>query len=238
MAERRMFAKTIIDSDMFLEMPISAQVLYFHLGMRADDDGFVNNPKKIQRIANCSDDDLRILCAKQYVIPFESGVCAIKHWRIHNYIRSDRYKETAYRDEKATLTINENGSYTERLPSGIPSVNQVTYQLEPQVRLGKVSIGQSIYQDGLTDETALGMTQEEALRLRDDQEAIFQEAKRCGLPVTQQAMDQAMALYAEHGLDKLLEAIRKTGGQAKDKWHWRYVKGILALKPKEDDGIW
>lgn len=230
MAERRMFAKTIIDSDMFLEMPISAQVLYFHLGMRADDDGFVNNPKKIQRIANCSDDDLRILCAKQYVIPFDSGVCAIMHWRIHNLIPRDRYKPTVYQEEKALLSIKDSKAYTECI--------QPVNKMDTQVSLGKVSIGQSIYQDGPTDETALGMTQEEALRLRDDQEAIFQEAKRCGLPVTQQAMDQAMALYEEHGLDKLLEAIRKTGGQAKDKWHWRYVKGILALKPKEDDGIW
>jgi hypothetical protein len=136
MAERRMFAKTIIDSDIFLEMPISAQALYFHLGMRADDDGFVNNPKKIQRMASCSDDDFRTLCVKQFVIPFESGICVIKHWRIHNYIRPDRYKETKYMDEKAALAIKENGSYTERLSSGIPSVNQVTYQMEPQVRLG------------------------------------------------------------------------------------------------------
>jgi hypothetical protein len=88
------------------------------------------------------------------------------------------------------------------------------------------------------DETAFGMTQEEALRLCGDQEDIFFEARRCGLPLTQQAMDQAMALYAEHGRDKLLEAIRSTGGQAKDKWHWRYVKGVLAEKPKEDDGVW
>ena len=101
MAERRMFAKTIIDSDAFLDMPLSTQALYFHLSMRADDDGFINNPKKIQRMVGCSDDDLKLLCAKNFIIPFESGIVVIKHWRIHNYIRNDRYKPTTYADEKA-----------------------------------------------------------------------------------------------------------------------------------------
>ena len=84
MAERRMFAKTIIDSDLFLDMPMSTQLLYFHLSMRADDDGFINNPKKIQRMIGCSEDDLKMLIMKQFIIPFESGVVVIKQWRIHN----------------------------------------------------------------------------------------------------------------------------------------------------------
>ena len=104
MAERRMFAKTIIDSDAFLDMPLSAQCLYFHLSMRADDDGFINNPKKIQRMVGAMDDDLRILIARKFIIPFESGIVVIKHWKIHNYIRSDRYKETVYQEEKAMLS--------------------------------------------------------------------------------------------------------------------------------------
>lgn len=90
MAEKRMFAKTIIDSDAFLDMPMSTQALYFHLSMRADDDGFINNPKKIQRMIGSSEDDMRVLCAKSFVIPFESGVVVIKHWRINNYLRADR----------------------------------------------------------------------------------------------------------------------------------------------------
>ena len=90
MAERRMFAKTIIDSDAFLDMPLSAQALYFHLSMRADDDGFINNPKKIQRMVGASDDDCKLLLMKRFIIVFESGVVVIKHWRIHNYIRNDR----------------------------------------------------------------------------------------------------------------------------------------------------
>lgn len=145
MAERRMFAKTIIDSDMFLDMPLSTQALYFHLSMRADDDGFINNPRKIQRMVGASDDDLRVLVMKRFILPFDSGVVVIKHWKIHNYIRNDRYKETVYQEEKAQLLLKENGSYTELetdgIPYGIPHCNQNGYQMETQVRLGKVSTG-------------------------------------------------------------------------------------------------
>ena len=112
MAERRMFAKTIIDSDAFLDMPSSAQALYFHLGMRADDEGFINNVKKIQRITGASDDDIKLLIAKRFIIPFETGIIVIKHWKLHNYIRKDRIKETVYQAEKALITEKANGSYT------------------------------------------------------------------------------------------------------------------------------
>ncbi len=135
-----MFAKTIIDSDSFLDMPLSTQALYFHLSMRADDDGFMNNPKKIQRMVGCSDDDLKLLLAKNFIISFDSGVIVIKHWRIHNYIRSDRYKPTVYEEEKSLLHIKNNGAYTLDTV-GIPSDNQAVYQLDTQVRLGKDRLG-------------------------------------------------------------------------------------------------
>lgn len=141
MAERRMFAKQIIDSDAFLDMPLSAQALYFHLSMRADDDGFINNPKKTQRLINASDDDFKLLLLKRFVLAFESGVVVIKHWRIHNYIRNDRYKPTVYTEEKSTLQLNENGAYTDKVyqmdTDGIPN----GYQMDTQNRLGKVSLG-------------------------------------------------------------------------------------------------
>lgn len=121
MAERRMFAKTIIDSDAFLDMPLSTQALYFHLSMRADDDGFINNPKKIQRMIGGSEDDLKVLIAKNFVIAFDSGVLVIKHWRIHNYLRSDRYVPTVYKEERDQLVIKENKAYTLAHPVGIPS---------------------------------------------------------------------------------------------------------------------
>lgn len=136
MAERRMFAKTIIDSDAFLDMPLSTQSLYFHLSMRADDDGFINNPKKVQRMIGASGDDLKLLITKNFIIPFESGIVVIKHWKIHNYIRSDRYKETVYQEEKSMLDTKENNAYT----FGIPNDNQPPYQLDTQDRIGKVSI--------------------------------------------------------------------------------------------------
>ena len=129
MAERRMFAKTIIDSDAFLDMPLSAQSLYFHLAMRADDDGFINNPKKIQRMVGASDDDCKLLIAKRFIITFESGVIVIKHWRMHNYIQKDRYKPTLYKDEMSRLTLKENNSYTECI--------QDVSNVDTQVRLVK-----------------------------------------------------------------------------------------------------
>lgn len=140
MAERRMFAKTIIDSDAFLDMPLSAQALYFHLSMRADDDGFINNPKKIQRMIGASDDDCKILVMKRFIITFESGVIVIKHWKIHNYIRNDRYKSTIYQSEKAQLIEKDNKAYSERLECGIPNDKQVVYQMDTQDRLVKDSL--------------------------------------------------------------------------------------------------
>ena len=100
MAERRMFAKTIIDSDAFLDMPISARLLYYDLSMRADDDGFVNSPKKIMRMIGATEDDLRILAIRKFIIPFDNGIVVIKHWYIHNYIRKDTYNETPYKEQK------------------------------------------------------------------------------------------------------------------------------------------
>ena len=141
MAERRMFSKAIIDSDAFFDMPPSARLLYYDLGMRADDDGFVNNPKKIIRMIGAADDDLKLLIAKKFIIPFENGVVVIKHWRIHNYIRKDTYKATNYKEELATLSLDENNSYTQALP--IPAMVRGRSVDEPstQDRLGKDRLG-------------------------------------------------------------------------------------------------
>lgn len=136
MAQRRMFSLRIIDTDLFLDMPVSSQLLYFQLSMRADDDGFVSSPQKIIKIVNCSNDDLKILAAKSFIIPFESGVCVIKHWKIHNYIQNDRYQETLYDQEKSILEI-DNGTYKVMDTECIQYGNIV----DTQVRLGKVSLG-------------------------------------------------------------------------------------------------
>ena len=146
MAERRMFAKSIIDSDVFLDMPLSAQALYFHLSMRADDDGFINNPKKIMRFIGASDDDIKILIAKRFILDFESGVVVVKHWLIHNYIQKDRYKPTNYFEEKNTLFIDKNKAYTKR---DTGQCIQDVYNMETQVRLGKVRKGKVSIDDDI-----------------------------------------------------------------------------------------
>lgn len=107
-----MFSMQIVDSDAFLDMPLSAQCLYFHLNMRADDDGFVSNPKRIAKLISAADDDLKILMAKNFVLTFDTGVMVIKHWRMHNTLSSGRYKETPYTEEKALLLLKENGAYS------------------------------------------------------------------------------------------------------------------------------
>ena len=143
MAEKRMFTQKIIDSDAFLDMPLSTQALYFHLNMRADDDGFINNPKRIQRTIGASEDDLKLLIAKRFLICFENGVIVIKHWRMANALRKDRYTPTAFQEELAMLRIKENGSYTKRLPDGCQVVADCLPQdrLEEN-RLDKISLDQ------------------------------------------------------------------------------------------------
>lgn len=112
LAQKRMFTMKIVDSDAFLEMPLSTQCLYFHLNMRADDDGFIGNTKRIMKIIGASEDDLRLLIAKRFVLTFEDGVIVIKHWRMHNTLSRDRYAETSYTDEKKMLLLKDNGSYS------------------------------------------------------------------------------------------------------------------------------
>ena len=147
MAQRRMFSNTITDSDLFMDMPKSAQLLYFHLNMHADDDGFVGNTKSIMRMTGSSDDDLKILLAKQYLIPFENGVTVIKDWHIHNYIRSDRKHPTKYTNELKQLELNEDASYS-KLPfgsqvptNGQPNDGHLVGNCHTEVRLGKDRLG-------------------------------------------------------------------------------------------------
>lgn len=150
---RRMISLEIIDTDAFLDMSVSAQLLYFHLNSRADDDGFVSSPKKIMRTIGASADDLKLLILKKFIITFSDGVCVIKHWRINNYIRKDIYKETNYLDLKKTLFIRSNGVYTQNNDGrGVPVpeghfqledvfVNQASTLRARNVPLGKDRIG-------------------------------------------------------------------------------------------------
>ena len=133
MAQRRMFSKKVTDTDVFLDMPLSTQALYFHLNMHADDDGFIDNTKTIQRMIGSSDDDRKLLVAKQFLLPFENGLVVIKDWRVHNYIQGDRYHKTQYINEKSQLVVEENNMYTKRV--------QDVSNMDTQVRLGKDRLG-------------------------------------------------------------------------------------------------
>ena len=147
MADRRMFAKSIVLSDAFLDMPATARCLYFTLGMFADDDGFVNSPKSIMRQCGSSMDDMNVLLAKKFVYSFDGGVVVIKHWRINNLLRADRHRETTYTEELKLLEIDENGAYklvcqptdNQLTTNCQPTDNQVTTIGIPSI--GKVSIG-------------------------------------------------------------------------------------------------
>lgn len=155
MAEKRMFAKTIIDSDLFLDMPLSTQALYFHLSMRADDDGFVNNPKKIMRMIGASEDDIKILISKQFVLSFESGVIVIRHWKLHNCIQKDRYKPTLCVDEK--LLIGENTSkeylYTGCIQDGNKTETECIQSVyTDKIRLDKIRIDKNRLDKGSEEE--------------------------------------------------------------------------------------
>ena len=154
MAERRMFSKTIMGSDTFTDMPASTQILYVHLSLQADDDGFLGNPKKIQKMTGCTIDDFNGLVDENFIIPFKSGVIAITHWKVHNRVRSDRYKETIYLKEKSQLRETATGVY-ELIPeeengipsdnhmdtNGIPSDNQTVSERYTQYSIGKDSVG-------------------------------------------------------------------------------------------------
>lgn len=171
MAERRMFAKSIIDSDAFLDMPLSAQALYFHLSMRADDEGFVGNPKRIRSMISASDDDLKLLIAKRFILAFPSGVIVIKHWLIHNYLQNDRCKPTTYIEERETLTLDGKKAYTERMYT---ECIQDVSKLDTQDRLGKNRLDKSISKN---ENTEIDSSMYPRVRARESYEDIMDKMK-------------------------------------------------------------
>ena len=238
MAEKRMFSKTIIDSDAFLDMPLSSQALYFHLSMRADDDGFVNNPKKIQRIIGCGDDDLKLLMCKKFLIPFESGIVVIKHWRIHNYIRNDRYKETNYIEEKSMLGIEKNKAYSlltenkgctpliSSSANGIPMVGK----RDTQNRLDKNSLDKN-----REEETSIDKNIDDVIcsspPYKDSHKSInntqvFKHFEKCGFIVTGILIEQIAADIEIYSAQWMMEAATEAVQRGKIN-NYKYVLGIL-----------
>lgn len=139
MAQKRMFSLQVVDTDKFMDMSVSAQALYFHLGMHGDDDGFVSSPRKIARAAGCNDDDMRLLAAKGFIIPFDSGIVVITDWRINNTLQNDRYKETIYKEEKSVLKADKSGRY-QHDSTVVPVCIQNVSSMEPQHNLTKLNL--------------------------------------------------------------------------------------------------
>lgn len=142
-----MFAKSVVESDAFLDMPASAQALYFHLGMEADDEGFLNNPKRVQRSVGAAADDLRLLVSKGFIIPFDSGVVVIRHWKVNNYIQSDRRKPTQCVTERALVEIGDGNVYSAATCTDTACIQDAS-NVYTQVRIGKDRLGKSSKEKG------------------------------------------------------------------------------------------
>lgn len=230
MAERRMFTQKIVDSDAFLDMPLTTQALYFHLNMRADDDGFVNNPKKIQRMICASDDDLKLLIAKRFLLAFENGVVVIKHWRMHNLLRKDRYNPTQYQEYMEQLLLKDNGSYTETC--GIPTISELdnqmatTWQPEDnqmatQDRIGKDRIGK----DRIDKNNLEEITEDSCSSIEKDLD-VFKHFEKCGFIVNAMLMEQISSDIEVYSKQWLIDAATEAMNRGKIN-NYKYVLGIL-----------
>lgn len=217
MAERRMFAKSIVLSDAFLDMPMSARCLYFTLSMFADDDGFVGSPKAIMRQCGASQDDLAILLQKRYVLGFESGVIVIKHWRINNFLRKDRHVDTTYLEELEQLTIDGKGAYTE---TENVLVNQWSTNGQP-----------SIGKDRLVQDRLGKDKKEDVVDAREDEEldtgdimSFYMENVSMNVPSS--LVTAAIQGYISDLSPEVVLHAMEIAAEA-DKHDWRYVKAIL-----------
>jgi len=202
-AERRMFTKKITDGDMFTALPPTTQALYFHLCMSADDDGFSNKIRHAMFNAHADNNDLNLLVSNRFIIPFDNGVIVIKHWRMHNLIKSDRYHKTDFLEELSTLVLKENGAYTEADGTQMePKWNPNGTQVEPEVRLGKVSKGKDSIGKTIGQQVAEWCGDNEELKSAFD--AFIDMRKKIKKPLTERALKQIikkLETYAENGDD-------------------------------------
>lgn len=197
-----MFAKRIIDSGSFLTMPLSAQALYFHLNMRADDDGFLDNAPQVQQYVRASEDDLKILLAKGYLIPFDSGVVVIRHWRIHNYIRKDTYHETLYTEEKSMLTEEPMKPYGIK-GSVDPSTARPRVVDVDKNRIDKISIDKSrVVETAPTDDEII-----ESIKSAFNSQSNI-TAKIQVIPPLNRRWNNIMLCVKQYGFDVVLNAIQ------------------------------
>ena len=211
MANKRMFCLDIVNSDAFLDMPLSAQALYFHLGMRADDDGFIGNPKSIQRLAGASQDDLMLLITKRFLIAFDNGVIVIKHWRMNNYIQKDRKKDTVYIELLNSLEVKENGSYTEKKKMDTVCIQDVS-EMDSQNSIDKISIDK----DSIEINNSCSSVDEAS----EFFEKIWKEyPNKKGKPQVKASHKKALFKI---GYERLVKAIQKYDDGVKDKQYLMY----------------
>lgn len=223
MANKRMFSIDVTETDTFLEMPLTAQALYFHLAMRGDDDGFVSNPRSIMRVTGCSENDLKTLAESRYIITFRSGVIVISDWKVNNYLRGDRYKPTTFQNELSMLTETANKRYVlesgNQVPTvGIPTGDQVTTQYRIEENRAVV------------DRVATAAAES---RADSDLAEIVQHFER------------VIGIFPRSALDKLQryrdsipsEVICEAFDEAAESGHrsWKYANGIL--KSWQADGV-
>ena len=243
MAQRRMFSKEITTSDLFVDMPASTQLLYFHLGMEADDEGFIGNARMLGRAYGASNDDLKLLQAKGFIIVFESGVTVVKDWNLNNQIRKDRLKPTIYQAEKSLLTLDNTGVYqldNQMTTKPQPNDNQMTTKCPH--RLGKDSIGK----DSIGEQQLVAVA---------GKNIIFEKLKDAfgEMSINGTIVGEVEDLLSKHGQELLMHALDETilnSGRSirytrsiLERWHGQGLKTIEQVKqsntskPKSDDWV-
>lgn len=233
MAEKRMFAKGIIDSDMFLDMPPTSQNLYFHLGMRADDEGFINNAKRIMRDVRASESDMRTLIQNQYIIPFDSGVIVITHWRLHNWIRKERIHPTSCEAEKALLEMDGTGKYklknndVSQLSDMCQSnVSQLSDGCQPTVSKVTAKCRPSIDKNSI-DKSSSSNARARAYHDDDEMSSIFhlyEENFSTISGFTAEVLEDLRDTYSSEWVMQAMKACAKAGRQ---KCNIKYLEGVL-----------
>lgn len=236
MAERRMFAKSIVLSDAFLDMPLSTRCLYFTLGMFADDDGFVGSPKAIMRHCGASQDDMIVLIQKRFVLAFESGVIVIKHWRLNNYLQNDRHKSTTYVEELEQLTIDEKGAYTEKNPMYTECIQNV---YTDKNSIDKNSIDNTISKDMVRTTSEVAQSTQSVIDAWND----LNLSKVVKISSGSNRAIQLRKRIKDYGLENVLKAIEKIKEsdflQGKNKRGWTITFDWFILPnnfPKVLDG--
>ncbi|MDD2370852.1 MAG: DnaD domain protein [Firmicutes bacterium] len=232
MANKRMFNKQITESDAFLDMPSSSQALYFHLNLNADDEGFVNAPNKVLRNCGAAKDDLNLLLLKKFIIAFDNGIIVIKHWRMHNWIRTDRIKDTAYQNERLLLELDKNGVYSRA--ESVPALEvQPLDRQKTGKRLTNGDIEQSSLDQSSLVKSSLEQSSQEEMsdkEVDDDDDSLKKiidvfEQQIPNVTLTENDKNEMLALLNDLPEDMIIKAILQASPYKPNSWN--YIKVIL-----------